>query len=232
MKVLRQFLIAGLLVGAGAAVAQEAEPTPLPTPAAETPAPPAEAASPPIAEPPRPVEAQPAAAVVVPAVAAPTSAASLLQRAEQGNPGAQYTLGVLYVNGDADTKTNYDQAARWFLAAARSGNLEARRHLVFMKEMGLASIPDVPAIGDATFRVQVASVPNEGEAVREWRRMQRRFPDALGALQSQFAAFDAPDGSKIYRVQGGPLDEETARATCAKLRTDGATCFVIRPQSN
>lgn len=157
------------------------------------------------------------------------SAAWLTPLAEQGNTAAQYTLGLIYANGEG-VEPDYAKAARWFEQAARRGHPEARRHLLFMSQMGLAVVPPgaLRAV-DGAFRVQVATVSSEADAPREWRRLQRRHPDTLGTLDVVAVAFETAEGTTLYRVQGGPLDEEGARNACARLREEGTGCLVIRP---
>jgi TPR repeat protein len=166
-----------------------------------------------------------------------TAVQNLTPMAERGSVAAQYALGMILANGEG-LKPNYAQAARWFDMAAKNGNADARRHLAFMRQMGLiAVVADAPAAAavnsagatGSEFRVQVASVAAEADAPREWRRLQRRYPDMLGSLGVSVVAFDGADGSHLYRVQGGPLDEETARNVCARLRAEGIGCFVIKP---
>ncbi len=148
---------------------------------------------------------------------------SLTAAAERGDAAAEYELGVLYANGDG-VPTDYALAARWFGEAARHGAAGAERQLKFMADMGLAA----PA-ADAAFHVQVASVSNEEDGPREWRRLQRLHPEILGTLSGSVVAFDAADGARLFRVEGGPLDEDGARAACAKLREAGAGCRVVKP---
>lgn len=146
--------------------------------------------------------------------------------AEGGNTAAQYALGVAYANGEgvaADPK----RAAHWFEQASRRGHVEARRHLTFMRAAGLVEAS--PGNPEAVFRIQVATVPTEADAAREWRRLQRRHGDALGPLEMAVVAFETAEGSRIFRLQGGPLDEDGARAVCGRLREEGSTCLVIRP---
>ncbi|HEX9464016.1 MAG TPA: hypothetical protein VGB82_15570 [Alphaproteobacteria bacterium] len=153
----------------------------------------------------------------------------LLRAAEAGDASAQYELGVLYANGDG-VPTEYELARRWFGEAVRNGDGAARRQLAFMDEMGLgAPAAAGAAASDGPFRVQVASVSEEADGPREWRRLQRLHPDVLAALRVSLVAFDAPDGARLFRVEGGPLDEDGARSVCTKLRTAGAGCRVIRP---
>jgi len=157
----------------------------------------------------------------------------LAQAAEAGDARAQYELAVLYANGEAAAGTpDYAQAARWFAEAARNGAADAGRHLQFMVEIGVAPrelASGIGTLGGAPFQVQVASVTSEADGPREWRRLQRLHPDVLGPLKASVVAYDAPDGAHLFRVEGGPLDEDGARAACAKLREAGASCRIVRP---
>lgn len=157
----------------------------------------------------------------------PASLIDLERLADSGNAAAQYALGVAYANGER-VAPDPRRAAHWFELASRRGHVEARRHLVFMRAAGLieGAGPENP---DALFRIQVATVPSEADAAREWRRLQRRHSEALAALEMTVVPFDTADGGKLFRLQGGPLDEEGARAVCLRLREEGSTCLVIRP---
>jgi TPR repeat protein len=148
--------------------------------------------------------------------------------AEQGSTAAQYALGAIYANGDG-LSADYKQAAHWFDLAAKRGHIEARRHLVFMRHLGLAGGTTAGSSDGGVFRIQVATVPAEPDGLREWRRLQRRHPDALGPLEMSVVAFETAEGGRLFRLQGGPLDEEGARAVCLRLREEGSTCLVIRP---
>jgi len=179
------------------------------------------------------------ALVVVGALAEEASAPSpynapvgdLAQSAAQGDSRAQYELGVAYANGDG-VPADYAEAAHWFSEAAHKGNSEARRQLAFMVQMGLAVPADDPsaAVADGVpVRVQVASVASEADGAREWRRLRRLHPEALGSLTMAVEAFDTPTGDRLFRVEGGPLDEAAARTVCDKLRAAGAGCRIVRP---
>jgi hypothetical protein len=157
------------------------------------------------------------------------SVGDLAQSAAQGNARAQYELGVAYANGDG-VASNYAEAAHWFSEAAHNGNPEARRQLAFMVQMGLAApATDAAAADGVPVRVQVASVASEADGAREWRRLRRLHPEALGSLTMAVEAFDSPTGDRLFRVEGGPLDEEAARTICDKLRAAGAGCRIVRP---
>lgn len=58
----------------------------------------------------------------------PTALALLAPLARQGDPEAQYTLGMMYDDGDGLSQ-DYQQAARWFRAAAEQGHAQAQRQL-------------------------------------------------------------------------------------------------------
>lgn len=158
----------------------------------------------------------------------PAAVGELRPLAEQGDLAAQYALGMIYANGDG-LSTDYKQAAHWFDRAARRGHIEARRQLVFMRQLGLVEGSGTGNIDGGVFRIQVATVPTEADGAREWRRLQRRHGEALASLEMSVVAFDAADGSKLYRLQGGPLDEDGARAVCGRLREEGSTCMVLQP---
>lgn len=157
-----------------------------------------------------------------------TALHALTQSAEQGDPAAQYQLGVAYANGDG-VATDYSQAAHWFAEAAHNGNADARQQLAFMTQVGLVSPSSAAADPDSLYRVQVASVANEADGAREWRRLQRLHPDALGNLTMAVEEFDPPTGDKLFQVEGGPLDEDDARAVCGKLKAEGVGCRVVHP---
>jgi TPR repeat protein len=175
----------------------------------------------------------------------------ILAAAGQGNADAQYEAGVRYANGEG-VAVDYNEAAEWFAKAARAGNLAARQQLVFLAQLGLtpvslANLPPLPstapgggttagttaagaaAPADGAFHVQVASVSNEADGAREWRRLQRLHPEVLGSLAVSVVGFEAANGDRLFRVEGGPLDESAARDACTKLRAAGAGCRIVRP---
>ena len=51
--------------------------------------------------------------------------------AEQGNPVAQYSLGVLYIHGQG-VPQNYAEAVRWYRMAAEQGYADALNNLGVM----------------------------------------------------------------------------------------------------
>lgn len=146
----------------------------------------------------------------------------LARRAASGDVAAQYQLGVAYANGDG-TAADLSTAIRWFQAAAKGGNAEARQQLAFLREIGA-----VGGEGGDAWRIQLATVANEDAARAEWRRLQRRY-DMLAAVNLVTQPFATPEGATVYRVQGGPFNEGQARDTCNRLRQQSVGCMLIRP---
>jgi TonB family protein len=67
----------------------------------------------------------------------PSTAIETLQRnAERGNPGAQVSLGTMYIQG-TEVPQNYEEAAKWYRKAAEQGNRLAQSLLGSMCAEGL-----------------------------------------------------------------------------------------------
>ena len=56
--------------------------------------------------------------------------------AEEGNPIAQYNLGLMYDNGEG-VPQDYAEAMRWYRLAAEQGCADAQYELGYMYENGL-----------------------------------------------------------------------------------------------
>lgn len=80
---------------------------------------------------------------------APDSATSLKKggggvHADQGNPDAQYNLGLMYNYGQGVIR-DYKIAIKWYTLAADQGHAEAQFNLGLMHQSGQGMIPDVKA---------------------------------------------------------------------------------------
>ena len=62
--------------------------------------------------------------------------------AEQGNASAQYSLGVMYRNGD-DVTQDYNSALNWYILAAEQGHDDAQFKLGLMYDMGIGANRDI-----------------------------------------------------------------------------------------
>ena len=164
-----------------------------------------------------------------------SSGSPLLSLAEQGDAAAQYGLGVLHGNGNGGMPQDFARAAHWFHKAAAQGHAQAAAAVAFLKRAGLVVPPPaegdepVPALVDAAL-VQVATVGSEATGKVEWKRQKRLHADMLGTLNPVIHTF--PVGEKVmYRVMGGPVEITEARDLCARLKTAGGACHVVRVES-
>lgn len=86
-----------------------------------------------------------------------------------------------------------------------------------------------PASAGDGWRIQLAAVRDEGGAAAEWKRLQGKHPQLLGALALSIQRADL-DAGTFFRIQAGPLsDQAAARQRCADLATAGQDCLVVRP---
>ncbi|QQR69725.1 MAG: SPOR domain-containing protein [Alphaproteobacteria bacterium] len=91
-------------------------------------------------------------------------------------------------------------------------------------------LPSPPPILHAgAFRVQLASVPDEAQAKRESVRLKKRHEDLLGRVNLDVVRADLGEKGVYYRIQGGPLDEASAKRLCESLRERAAACLTVRP---
>lgn len=72
------------------------------------------------------------------------SYSALKERAEQGDPHAQYELGLRYENGAYDVTADPEKALAWFRRAARNGNLLAMKKLSGIYAQGLLGVAKDP----------------------------------------------------------------------------------------
>lgn len=91
-----------------------------------------------------------------------------------------------------------------------------------------AAAPAAPA-GKGGWYVQVASVPSQAGAEAEWKRLQTRYAAVLGGLGVTYARADIAGKGTYYRVRGGPVDPDKARAICSELKAQNVGCFPIAP---
>ncbi|WP_303981347.1 SPOR domain-containing protein [Dongia mobilis] len=99
-------------------------------------------------------------------------------------------------------------------------------------ETEIASLPDpaaAPAI-DGGYRLQLASVPNEGDVEGEWKRLKRRIGAPLDNLDLHVERADLGTKGIFYRLQAGPFaDRSAAAATCEDIKAAGGDCLIVGP---
>ncbi len=74
------------------------------------------------------------------------SADVLREKAERGDPQAQYELGLRYESGAWDVVRNDQQALRWITKAAEGGNVQAMKTLVHVYAQGELGVTADPAL--------------------------------------------------------------------------------------
>ncbi len=65
------------------------------------------------------------------------SVADIQYRAEQGQPVAQYHLGMMLLSGEQGVVKNYEQAFKWLTAADQNGSVGAKYSLGMMYYTGM-----------------------------------------------------------------------------------------------
>ena len=105
-------------------------------------------------------------------------------------------------------------------------------------ELPPAEIPaDTPALTvltplpDRIYRVWLTELENVGqaEAVAEWQRLLRAYPDLLGQREPLLRRIERSDGVR-YRIQAGPFANRAgAAALCALIqaREPDEHCMVV-----
>lgn len=79
------------------------------------------------------------------------------------------------------------------------------------------------------YRVQLgAFAGGEKQAMGEWRRLQRDYPQLLEGLKPSVKLATTTTGH-LYRLQAGMTDEARARDICTKLKDEGQACVVVLP---
>lgn len=81
--------------------------------------------------------------------------------------------------------------------------------------------------------MQLAAMPDEPQAQREWERLRKAYPDLLGELTLMVERVELSDKHQtFYRVRvGNWKDVKAPTALCDKLKQRGARCFVVRRSS-
>ncbi len=92
----------------------------------------------------------------------------------------------------------------------------------------VASLPATDA--PSGIRLQLASVPNEGDVDGEWRRLKKRIGAPLEGQELHIERADLGAKGIYYRLQIGPFaDKATALAACQDIKAAGGDCLLVGP---
>lgn len=85
------------------------------------------------------------------------------------------------------------------------------------------------AAANGRYFIQLASVGSEKVAAREWTRLQKRFPDILGARELVIEKKELAGRGTFYRVQSGSFESlREARSICNALKAKKQACLPIK----
>ena len=77
-------------------------------------------------------------------------------------------------------------------------------------------------------RIQMASLPSEDAAWKEWKRISKEFADQVTGLTASIETADLGTKGVFYRLQAGPFDTlAAAKDRCGKLKEAGLDCLVV-----
>ncbi len=97
-----------------------------------------------------------------------------------------------------------------------------------------AAAPPAPTTAapakNGSYKVQIASVPSQEQAEKEWAKAKAAHSDLLGSLTMSIQRADLGAKGIFYRVQAGPLADDTAaKSLCSSLQSRKIGCLVVRP---
>ena len=90
--------------------------------------------------------------------------------------------------------------------------------------------PPTPAVAPTaggTARIQLAAVKSDALAQSEWAKLQKAHPSLLGGLTLNVQTVDR-NGTKLYRIQAGPLSKAQAKDLCTQLKAQKQDCLVAK----
>lgn len=77
--------------------------------------------------------------------------------------------------------------------------------------------------------IQVAGNFRRSAAIRQWQRLEARFPKLLSSHEPVVSRVRSPIGRRgVYAVRIGADDRSEAGVICQKLRSVGGSCVVVR----
>lgn len=99
----------------------------------------------------------------------PVGRPPLRERAEAGDPEAEFALGKNYEAGRAGLKKDYAEAAAWYRKSAEQGNVYAQASLGILYHSG-KGLPHDDLQAEVWFTISAAHAPeNDRETIEEMR---------------------------------------------------------------
>jgi len=115
-------------------------------------------------------------------------------------------------------------------AAAQYASDKTLRIVKVDKKSGvLLPLPSSSNSSNTRYKLQLASVKTETDGQKEWDRLKKKYPKALGKLPMSLKKIEHPNGSIFYSVQAGNFNNmATAKAACKKLSANGQNCILTK----
>ena len=92
-----------------------------------------------------------------------------------------------------------------------------------------SGMPQAATLGKAGYWIQLASLPTETAAEKEWNRIQAKCTQDLNQQDHRIMRVDLgkPKGVR-YRLQCGPLPRSEAVQKCRSIKSNGVDCLVVK----
>ena len=141
---------------------------------------------------------------------------------------AQTNLEVVSLRMSATQRAEAEMATRTVAAAAVALEPAAAPEPLPEPEPVAAALP-TPSITES-YRIQLASVPNESDVPEEWARLKKRIGAPLETLELHVEAADLGAQGTYHRLQAGPFASQAAAAdACNTVKAGGDDCLVVGP---
>jgi len=102
--------------------------------------------------------------------------------AENGNPNAQYFLGIMFLNGQG-VMANWTEAAKWFQASAEQGDVGAQFLLGEMSLKGMGMVQNYQKAGTWLRKAAEQGYPDAQYRLGEW------YADGKGGVTNLMLAY-------------------------------------------
>ena len=135
-------------------------------------------------------------------------------------------LGGLLSRDEARSRCRTFTSAGVWCGVVRPDGLRASVAPV-MAANAVANVAPVPAGG---FRIHLTSIRSPEDAEQEWSRLSRLHRNLLKGLRLEVERADLGTGRGVwYRIAGGPMSRDAARALCAAFAERNVWCRISGP---
>lgn len=134
-----------------------------------------------------------------------------------------YVLDIMGEPADSFSTASYQGTVHPLDKTMRFGDACRRLPVLMTATIPMARIHTKP------WGMQVAGNFRQSAAIRQWQRVQARYPKVLGAYEPVVSRVRSPIGRRgIYAVRIGVESQSEAARLCQTLRVAGGSCIVKR----